>query len=208
MNGNYLSGVIGRTTQPGGGVSALRNLSGRGGQQGRPAMARYTGPDARPSGVENIRSVLKQKNPQPNQIAYQNANPNAAFMRNQPQRPIPPPPIFDPDPVFPDTLVQDRELSPTQYPVDLQPISPDPELLGPPPQDRVLPPPEYPMEPQLLGQQDGRQRLQAMLQNRRNPNARRRGISPQVGRQINDRPMPYDPELPPAQYRSYYAPQG
>ena len=92
-----------------GGQSALRVMTSTP-QQGRNQMARYTGPDARPanpaartSGVDNIRALLTQKreqlNPQvpqgqpaPNQMAYQHANPNAAFQPGQPPGPNPPMP--------------------------------------------------------------------------------------------------------------------
>jgi hypothetical protein len=75
--------------QPGGGMTALRNLNG---QQGRPRMARYSGPDARPAnpvttnagGKNSLRDMLRGG---PNANAFANANQNARFMR----RPAPPP---------------------------------------------------------------------------------------------------------------------
>ena len=69
--------------RPGGGQQALRNLR-TGGQQGRNAMSRYTGPNARSpnqpqGGRQGIRNLLR--GPNPNQNARDNANPNARFNR-------------------------------------------------------------------------------------------------------------------------------
>lgn len=70
-------------------------------QQGRPEMARYSGPDARPAGdpggggAQNIRAMLTQQ-PAPNQQAMAHANPNARFQQPgqppAPQQGMPPAP--------------------------------------------------------------------------------------------------------------------
>ncbi len=80
--------------RPTGGQGALRRMS-MGNTQGRNQMSRYSGPDARPagesrqrSGADNIRAMLTQgpNRQQPNAQAFQNANPNASFMRQPPSQ--------------------------------------------------------------------------------------------------------------------------
>lgn len=122
----------------GGGLSALRNMSGRATQSGRQQMSRYTGPDARPaspSGRQAIREMRGQDKVSANAPRYVRG---IAVSQQAPARAVP----------------NVRQATPTEKAAN-QPARPRNPLGGQPQERQIVKPirpePQQPAQPQSGG---------------------------------------------------------